>query len=212
MTGRPGEAASRTLMQRLVRTALTAAAVLLPLAGVVAVLVARAPAWWGPVPRADAAAAERAAAFEQGIVSEFTRVRGDAAEWALRVRESDVNDWLGTRLPAWLDSRGEAAPVAVQCRMQVDAVVVGVQTGPLVAWWQAGPVPRDGGLGLQREQGGVGRLTIPGIAGLLQPNWRDQVLGQPIRLADGRRVRVLDLESLPGEVRLRLRTEPASRP
>jgi len=36
-------------------------------------------------------------------------------------------------------------------------------------------------------------------------------LERPIRLADGRIVRILDVETLPGEVRLRLRTEPASK-
>lgn len=200
-----------TMLKRLRRTALVAGLVLLPLLGAAAVLALRAPAWWNPVSRADAAAADRAAAFEQGIVAEFTRVRGDAADWAIRIRESDVNDWLGTRLPAWLESRGEPVPTGAQARMQPDAVTVGVRTGLMVAWWQARLAVQEGGVGLQDERGGLGRLPVPGVGFAVDGGWKQAALEHPIRLADGRKVRILDVESLPGEVRLRLRTEPASR-
>lgn len=200
-----------TMLKRLWRTALVAAVVLLPLVGAAAVLALRAPAWWNPVSRADAAAADRAAAFEQGIVAEFTRVRGDAADWAIRIRESDVNDWLGTRLPAWMESRGEPVPAGAQARMQADAVAVGVRTGVVVAWWQAGLAVQGGGIGLRDERGGLGRLPVPGVAFALDAGLDQAALEHPIRLADGRKVRILDVETLPGEVRLRLRTEPASK-
>jgi hypothetical protein len=56
---------------------------------------------------------------------------------------------------------------------------------------------------------GVGRLPLPGLSLTALPGIEQASLEGPIRLADGRQVRVLDLEMLPGEVRLRLRTEPA---
>ena len=205
------EAPAPTMLKRLWRTALVAVVVLVPLVGAAAVLALRAPAWWNPVPRADVTAADRAAAFEQGIVAEFTKVRGDAADWAIRIRESDVNDWLGTRLPAWMESRGEAVPTAAQAHMQADAVAVGVHTGMVVAWWQARLVAQGGGVGLQGQRGGLGRLPVPGVSFALDAGLDQAALENPIRLADGRKVRILDVESLPGEVRLRLRTEPASR-
>jgi hypothetical protein len=205
------ETPAPTMLKRLWRTALVAGMVLLPLVGAAAVLVLRAPAWWNPVPRADANAADRAAAFEQGIVAEFTKVRGDAVDWAIRIRESDVNDWLGTRLPAWMESRGEPVPTGAQARMQADAVAVGVHTGMVVAWWQARLAAQDGGVRLQDERGGLGRLPVPGVTFALDAGLNQAALERPIRLADGRIVRILDVETLPGEVRLRLRTEPASK-
>jgi len=56
---------------------------------------------------------------------------------------------------------------------------------------------------------GAGRLPLPGFGLMALPGIKQASLEGPIRLADGRQVRLLDLEVLPGEVRLRLRTEPA---
>ena len=89
------ETPAPTMLKRLWRTALVARMVLLPLVGAAAVLALRAPAWWNPVPRSDASAADRAAAFDQGIVAEFTKVRGDAVDWAIRIRESDLRSLRG---------------------------------------------------------------------------------------------------------------------
>ena len=60
---------------------------------------------------------------------------------------------------------------------------------------------------LTRPGGGVGRLPVP-LAGTGLDRAIDQArLAGPLRLADGRQVRLLDLEVLEGELRLRLRTE-----
>lgn len=207
----PASAAKPAPLRRLLRVASIAALVLLPLVGVAAMLALQAPRWWKPVARGDAAAADRAAAFEQSVVSEFTRVRPDAPEWAVRIRESEVNDWLGTRLPVWLESRGETAPIAVQARFTPGVVRVGTDLRRVVAWWQGCPQPFEGGLRLASPGGGVGRLPVPLVGVGLDRVLDRQALAAPIRLADGRRVRLLDLEVLDGEVRLRLRTEPSER-
>jgi len=205
----PASAARPGPLRRLLRVAAVAAIVLLPIAGVAAMLALQAPRWWKPVARTDAAAADRAAAFEQALVAEFTRVRPDAPEWAVRLRESEVNEWLATRLPAWLESRGEPAPVAVQARFTPGIVRVGADLRRVVAWWQGCPEPAQGGLRLASPGGGVGRLPIPLVGPGLERDLDRDLLASPLRLADGRQVRLLDLEVLDGEVRLRLRTEPA---
>ena len=205
------DAATRPLpspIRRVLRLLALAALVLLPLAGAAAYLALQPPAWWHPGSRHDAAAAERAAAFEQAIVAAFTRVRGDQPEWAIRIQASEVNDWLATRLPAWLESRGEPVPVAVQACMVPGRLTVGVDVRRVVAWWAAGAVAHEGGLRLQAAAAGVGRLPIAFVGLGLDARWRDSGLESPIRLADGRLVRVLDVELLQDELRLRLRTEP----
>jgi hypothetical protein len=86
---------------------------------------------------------------------------------------------------------------------------VGVELPQAIVWWQASPIAQAGGWKLDGLRMGAGRLPLPGF-GLMAPRGIEQAsLEGPIRLADGRQVRVLDLEVLPGEVRLRLRTEPA---
>jgi hypothetical protein len=95
--------------------------------------------------------------------------------------------------------------------MQADAVAVGVHTGMVVAWWQARLAAQGGGVRLQDEHGGLGRLPVPGVTFALDAGLNQAALERPIRLADGRIVRILDVETLPGEVRLRLRTEPPAK-
>ena len=201
-------AAGPSALRRLARMALVAMAVLVPVVAVALTLAIRTPRWWKPVPRTDATAADRAAAFEQSLVAEFTRVRPDSPEWAVRIRESDVNDWLGTRLPAWLESRGEAVPIAVQARFTPGIVRVGADLERVVAWWQACPEPDGGGVRFARAGGGVGRLPVPLVGAGLDQALKPSALAVPLSLADGRRVSLLDVEVLDGEVRLRLRTDP----
>ncbi|MFM1830473.1 MAG: hypothetical protein RLZZ558_813 [Planctomycetota bacterium] len=187
------------------RAAGVALLLLIPLAAVVAWLAVAAPAWWRPVPASDAAAMERGAALEQGLAAAFTRVRPDAPDWSIRIRESDINDWLGTRLPAWLASRQAPDPGPVQCLIQDGRVLLGVQRGAAVVWVSGTPVARDGGIIITKGGGGIGRLPVP----LIQPQaaLSELVTSRPISLVDGRQIRILDLELLPGEARLRLRTE-----
>jgi len=178
---------------------------LVPAAAVVTWLALAAPAWWRPVPPLDAAAVERGAALEQGLAAAFTRVRPDTPEWSIRIRESDINDWLGTRLPAWLASRQAPVVGPVQCVILDGRVLLGVQRGAAVVWVSGTLVARDGGVIIMDGGAGVGRLPVP----LIQPQaaLAELITSRPIPLADGRQVRILDVELLPGEARLRLRTQ-----
>lgn len=205
-------AAPASLLRRLLRTTLVAAMVLLPVVAVCATLAMRTPAWWKPLARTDADASERAAMVEQAIVAEFTRVRTEAPEWSLRMLETDANAWLATRLPAWLESRGAEVSGPVQALFGPGWVRVGVGLPRGIVWWQADPIAKDGGWNLQGLRAGIGRLPLPGA--WILPSLPLDRLGaeRSIRLADGRIVRLIDLEILPGEVRMRLRTEPAKAP
>jgi len=204
--------APASLLRRLIRTTLVAAMVLLPIVAVCAVLAMRSPAWWKPLARADSAAADRAAMVEQAIVAEFSRVRSDTPEWSLRLLEADANAWLATRLPAWLESRGAEVPGPGQALFGPGWGRGGVELPRAIVWWQAEPRAAEGGCHVQGLRAGIGRLPLP--AASILPSLPLDRLGaeRSIRLADGRMVRLIDLEVLPGEIRMRLRTEPVKAP
>jgi hypothetical protein len=80
------------------------------------------PAWWTagasgetPTGEPDADEVERGAVLENLIINrayahEGTPTPSGAMEWAVSLPERDVNAWLNTRLPKWLNNQG-AKPV-----------------------------------------------------------------------------------------------------
>lgn len=78
---------------------------------VVVVLVAssRSPAWYAPPPPDDPDATALAELVEHRLVEEVQRIRPEEERWTLRVTEEQVNAWLATRLPRWIDGRPELA-------------------------------------------------------------------------------------------------------
>lgn len=200
-----GSTPGRRLRSGLVRATLSAVVGLAILSAVALWMAMRPPVWWSPI-AVDAAVADRGAAFEQAIVAEFTRVRERDAVWAIRIPAPQVNDWLAARLPEWLASRDLPPTGRVQASMGAGVLRVGMQRGGFVAWTSATPVADQGGIRLDSVWSGVGRIPVPiasgGLAGVGEVG-----PGRVIPLPDGRRVRVLDLELLEGELRLRLKTE-----
>ncbi len=190
---------------------------------VVAALVALAaflsPPWWHPPASSDPERLRRAEALEQGLAAEGSRVRGaEASAWNIRILEEDANAWLALRLPRWLaHDRDLPWPADVAC-VQVhfrapDLVDVGVQRGGRVEVGSFRLSLEGGRLKVELTGGGVGRLRIP-LGRLVDPAQFLPELAAPVdsevRLVDGRRVRVEDLECLDGELRLSLRTLPRS--
>jgi hypothetical protein len=200
------DAPGRRLRWGFARVTLAAFFTLATIAGLCAWLALRPPPWWA-VPAPDAGRADRGAAFEQALVSEFTRVRPTGSAWAIRIRASDMNDWLAARLPQWLASRDLPPIENAQVSLGNGEIRVGMARGPAVAWSAARPQAFGGGVRLEASAWGVGRLRLPwpGPELVDLAGWRQ---GEPIPLPDGRRVRILDLEVLDGEIRLRLLTEP----
>jgi len=84
---------------------------------IVGTTLARAtPAWWAAaaiVPESDEI--ERGQTLENLIINRLyahdgTPTHGGGLEWAVSLPEADVNAWLNTRLPKWLNNQG-ASPV-----------------------------------------------------------------------------------------------------
>ncbi|NBX24611.1 MAG: hypothetical protein EBQ99_00930 [Planctomycetes bacterium] len=196
----------RRLRTGFARATLAAIFTLAALAGVGGWLALRPPSWWAPS-APDSIRADRGAAFEQALVSEFTRVRPAGSEWAIRIQASDVNDWLVARLPQWLSSRDLPQLGPAQVCLLPGVIRVGTLRGPAVVWSAAEPRALGGGVQLTAPAWGVGRLRLPwpGTDAMELVGWGQE---KPIPLPDGRKVRILDLEVLDGEIRLRLRTEP----
>lgn len=192
-----------------------------------------APAWWSP-PSGDAAAAA-AERTEQGLVNEAHRVRGGEGDWTIELDEGAVNAWLAVRLPEWMASQDPPL------RLGADGGVIQVlfRPGLMVAAWQTGAdgerrvisvgltaaVDASGRLVLTARSASLGRLGLPlgwvlraAEAGV-ESKWKDAVrrgefsADRPdLRLADGRRVRVLGVELLDGALRIRCRTRGMSEP
>lgn len=182
-------------------------------AGAVA-LARRVPSWWAPVAREAPGALDVARALEQGIASESTRVRGPGAQaWTVRVRASDVNAWLGARLPQWLEhDRSLPWPDGVKS-VQAHADPQGFALAAdwngfvIVTRWTiddsgAPAAPgRPGAATLRASGTSVGSLPVP-FAGSVG-GWFMPELAAPLpletRLGDGRTIRVTGAEFLDGE-------------
>lgn len=200
-----GETPGRRLRWGFARATAAALFGLAALAGLVAWAALRPPAWWASS-GVQSTTGDRGAAFEQAIVAEFTRIRPAGADWAVRIRAADMNDWLASRLPQWLASRDLPESGQVQVHLRPGVIQVGVARGPAVIWTEVEPAAHGGGVRIQSATSGIGRLPLP-IAGLDLSQTVPEGVERPIRLPDGRQVRIQDLEVLDGEIRLRLRTQ-----
>lgn len=91
--------------------------VLIMLSGVVLWLLASGkPRYYRQIDPQDPVALRQAEQFEQKVSSQATRVRPPEDEtWQMQLDQSQVNDWLATRLPQWLANQGvntsELAPL-----------------------------------------------------------------------------------------------------
>ena len=202
----------------------------------VGIVQLRPPAWWPADPSAlasDADAAATAGRFGQACVSEIYRVRGDEAPWAVLVREDDVNAWLATRFPKWCDHVGVARLADVRVRFGDGTVEVATELPDLPAVASVAFEPEVSGQWLRPNLGAVrvGRLPVPFLSesavgavvealgdagdddlrGILLPLLRGKGVDCTFELADGRRVRLRDIEPRDGELRLELETLPRER-
>lgn len=193
------------------------------LAGAGYLLSRATPSWWRP-PSPNGAADERARALEQGLASEFTRVRPAGEKWALRLRDADANAWLALRLPRWLMHDRELpwpeGAELVQVAWEApDRATIGVERDGRI--WSATVrlTLANGRLALEPVGGAIGRLPVPWLSGTsgndkgaLGADAFVPELSRPvdaiIELGDGRRVKLLDFEFDDGEARFRFETLP----
>lgn len=174
------------------------------------------PAWWNTTPGPS----ELAEQLEGALIDESTRVRPTAEAWTLAVREESVNAWLAGRLESWMRSRGtHPGELAGACVRIVDGEFFAAareQGGRVV--WSASVKPdvSVGSLRLGVTSAAIGRLSIPsswiaqGLGNALgaQVLGPTVVVGSELRLADRRRVQLLDVRCGEGFVTLTCRTLP----
>ncbi len=166
----------------------------------------------------------RGEAFEQALAAQLTRIRPAGEEWAIAIDPADVNAWLTTRLPKWIEHDDGLAAVAAARTIRlasVDGALIvedgarAVGRGAAVLSLPVAPKLADGHLRLDIGLARMGRLPVPGAASALAALLRDsldRLAAGPaqIRLADGRRVELRAISCEPGRVALLFATMPAA--
>lgn len=173
----------------LVRRAVVVGAILFGLGAGVFVLAAvhmvgQAPVWWRAAEIDDPRTADVAERIERALVNELHRVDRPASEetgegggdwiskeWGFSVSARDVNAWLNTRLPRWLENEEPDFdwPESVR-ELQIDFSGRQIRIGALVdtgeglrtLWASFRPEIRgDGSLWIVADGAYIGRLPIP---------------------------------------------------
>lgn len=163
----------------------------------------------------------RGADFEQGLAAQFTKVRGQDSAWSIRITEKDMNEWLASRLPKWLEHQGKSAQECnrkVQVRCREDRMDIAAENSWGVAVLEFMPkmhsTTKDNiaveTLNVSPTSAAIGSLFVPTfiISTFGPTDMFESLNNAEFRLADGRRVQVIDVEVLPGEIRMQLNTSP----
>ena len=175
-------------------------------------------------------AATRGEAFEQALASAITKVRPAGESWAIAIDPADINAWLATRLPQWIDHDPALADfaAATSVRLAADdgALLVEAPVGPsrlgLIATVRM-PLELTDSVAhrLRLDIGAtrIGLLPIPvGGPGLpvadalaselarLEQRYPDR----RFRLGDGRTIEIRAISCESGQIRIRFATHPAS--
>ena len=188
--------------------------IVVPALAVCVVVAIIPPRWWAPVEADDPAVIARAADLEQEVTSAIHKVRVEPEPWGFLVSDQEANEWLATRLPAWIehDERLAWPPgiEVVQVRFVADAFEVAASGGEGPVWRARFVATLDGEVCRLRPVGaGVGRLPVPGVGvrglvelvpdGVLGPDGAIELPAE-FELVDGRVVRLLDFELVDGDL------------
>ena len=140
----------------------------------------------------------RGEAFEQALVAAITKIRPAEEEWAVAIDPTDINSWLATRLPKWIEHDPELAELAPACTIRLASIEGALiiedsvrASGAAVISLPVAPQLSDGRLRLDIGFARIGRLPIPGVA-------------------DGRRVELREISCKPRRIELLLATLPAA--
>ncbi len=166
----------------------------------------------------------RGEAFEQALVAAITKIRPAEEEWAVAIDPTDINSWLATRLPKWIEHDPELAELAPACTIRLASIEGALiiedsvrASGAAIISLPITPQLSDDRLRLDIGFARIGRLPIPGAAYALAAILRgslDRLAAGPaqIRLADGRRVELREISCKPRRIELLLATLPATLP
>lgn len=191
------------------------------------VVLARIPPSGRPTVPVNAVA--RGEAFENALIAAVTKVRDPAGEtWAIAIDPADINAWLATRLPKWIEHDPSLAPFARATTVRIGAddgaLVVEAPVGPkalgLVGTLRM-PIALDDSPGakLMVDIGTtrIGLLPVPlsdagwQVAGVLAEElarFESRYPERRFRLADGRSVELRAIACEGGRVKIRLMTLP----
>ena len=178
------------------------------------------PSAYSPVDPASPEARRLGESTENAFARELSRVRPAAADapageyasapWEFTVDESQINAWLGARLPQWLVSRNAAMPAGLSSpavrveagRLTIAATydtVVGDVVLSRAIEVHGGSPPR-----LTPRELRAGKVAVP-FEALSLDRWLEHV-AKPIRLEDGRAVEIVSLEARDAALVVRCRT------
>jgi len=152
--------------QRILNSFIGAALAVAALAAVAFWLAGLTPRWYQPPAANDPEAMALGETAEYRLVEEFQKIRPEDEVWRLRIPEDAINAWLGTRLPAWLEGRGESWPEELgtpQVRIRPSGIAVTAPTshlGDRYAILTLTPAIQSGNFA-GTIAGRIGRLPIP---------------------------------------------------
>ena len=191
-------------------------------AAIAAVLLAAMPPVARPILPDDAEA--RGEAFEQALAAALTKVRPAGEEWAIAIDPADMNAWLATRLPKWIEHDPALANLSratTLCLAAIDGALIledsARPSGAPIVSLPLTPIVEGDRFRLAIGTARIGRLPVPGSGSALAAFLRaslDELASGPaeIRLSDRRRVALRAVSCQPGELRLLFATLPAASP
>ena len=179
------------------------------------------PSYWLPPDPANEIVIQLAEAVESRVTTQTTMVRTEAEEWELELTDGEVNAWLATRLPLWMENQGiDPEPLDSIPRGVVHFEPRGIH---VAAEFNASRIVAvryfpvsdavTGGLSLRLTAIQVGRMPVPLtlkdhlVAEKLKGLFRSVERIEPVlTLDDGRVVEVVRVELLDGRARFHCRT------
>ena len=146
--------------------------ILLPilLIALLLILASSSPGWFQLADRDDVAAGDHGQQVEFRLVEEFQLIRPEGEVWRLRIRDSDLNAWLSTRLLPWLSHEQNFRWPEGLSRPQVRFTSTGIEVAARVQDFLGGdrvvtlgfrPEVADGRLTIHPGGVALGRLPVP---------------------------------------------------
>lgn len=166
----------------------------------------------------------RGEALERSLAAELTAIRPPGEEWAIAIDPADINAWLATRLPKWIEHDPGLADLAPAVAIRIAAIDGALviedsarPSGAPVVSLPLEPALESGRLRLGIGTARIGRLPVPGsaaaLAAFLSGSLDELASGNAgIRLSDGRRVELRAISCEPRRIALLLATVPAASP
>lgn len=193
------------------------------------------PVWYQPPPADSPQVMKQADDFEYNLLAEAQSIRPVTEQWQVDVSQRDLNAWLASRLPQWLNQQqGVEWPEDLkppQVRLDGEnlhlAIDAGPKTGGRVFTLTINPQMRDEQLWLDLQGVSAGRLPVSGapaqvvieLVRTLAPGGDHEVtealarilagrqgVDPTMELSDGRRIRLQNLHLHGSSVTLENRT------